>query len=433
LTFGGFSVDNENLLYKGKPVGDDESRPGFHQFSFESTALGEGGNGVTFRVQHRTLEVDQVVKLYFPSHEGVSDKAKFEAIKNADPRVRDVIAQVHDAGTYHYPEEIAYSIMESVSGIQTLNEWLSARDAQWEFAQASADSDVRFNETEAQRWKGRRSRTVMAEALNVAAGFIGAVVRMHSTEVIHGDLNPGNILILQEDTDPVWSSFELQGFNQSGRDVFDPKYGAFRLAHNKYLEQTASEAQPGTLNPPSVKVIDLGSSQASGTNPQVGIARENWFVLDNLRRILKPLFDKQQWGMKDRFSLEKIKTDEQVITFRVPGTKILPEPRDLTSDIFRLLCVLNILLGHLHNARDFDADIPNEDFKFHHTDLSILNELVGGELTSIRDEIFGIDVLAVLRVIPESPTKTYVRWGSVIEHWGRMHPGFERYKGMWGD
>jgi serine/threonine protein kinase len=198
LASDGFSVEGGKLLYKDEPVGESASRPGFQQFAFEDTALGEGGNGVTFRVQHRTLKVDQVVKVYSPKNEAVAEKALREAQKNADPKVRDIIAQVHDAGTYPYPENISYSVMESVSGIQTLKEWLDRRDEDWESAQTSVDADYGTDKEGAQQAKKQRRQFVMAEALNVAAGFVGAGARMHAADVIHGDLNPGNILILQE-------------------------------------------------------------------------------------------------------------------------------------------------------------------------------------------------------------------------------------------
>jgi serine/threonine protein kinase len=426
LAIDGFSVDNEKLLYNGEPVGDGESRPGFQQYSFETKALGVGGNGVTFRVQHRVLEVDQVVKLYFPGNEGVASKAKLESIKNADPRIRDVIAQVHDAGTYRYPDEISYSVMESVSGIQTLKEWLHERDSQWAFAQASVDSDHKIENAEALVWKSRRSRMVMAEALNVAAGFIGAVARLHAAGVTHGDLNPGNILLLQESTDSVWSSFELQEFNARGRVFLDPKYDKFRSAHNRYLERTSNEARPGTLNQIPVKVIDLGSSQATGTNSQVGTARENWFVLDNLRKILKPLCGKPG-SMMNWFRLEQVTSAQTTTTFVSPAASVLPAPRDLTSDVFRLICVMNILLGHLHNSRDPATDAPNKEFAFDHYDFADFNDLIGGELTGTRGDVFALDVLAVLRVLPQPRVESYVEWQAVIEHWGRMHLGFKKY------
>lgn len=420
-----FSVENEKLLYSGEVVGDGESSPGFRQFSFEETALGEGGNGVTYRVRHRVLQVDQVVKLYFPGNVDTADKARLEAIKNADPRVRNVIAQVHDAGTYHFPEKISYSVMESVPGFQTLQEWLADRDAQWEFAQLRAYNDNRFDDVGAQKWKNRRSRTVVAEALNVAAGFVGAVARLHAAKVTHGDLNSSNILILQKVTDPVWSSVDVNKLKKRGLNILNPEYDELRSAHNRYWEQSRGEAQPGTLRPMPVKVIDLGASQAGGTNYKVGIARENWFVLDNLRKILKPLFDKQG-SVKNFFLLEQTKLDN-IQTFAPPGADAPLEPLQLTSQIFRLICLMNILLGHLHNSRDQDTDVPSEELTLHSSDTSLIWKLTQGELSDIRDNVFSLDVLAVLEVLPESPEKSCVHWQAVWEHWADMHPGFKEY------
>lgn len=396
----GFSVENKKLLYNGKLIGASATLPGFPQFDFEENALGEGANGVTFRVQHRTLRVDQVVKLYSPEKAGVAEKALLEAQKNADPRVRDVIAQVHDAGTYRYPEEISYSVMESVSGIQTLKEWLAERDERWESAQTSLDSDYGSDKAGAHMAKNHRHRLVMAEALNVAAGFVGAVARVHAAGVIHGDLNHGNILILQKAS-----------------------------SDNPYLQPHSSDTRPGVLNPLPVKVIDLGSSQFADTLPIIGNARENWFLIDNVRKILKPLFE-NGGSLKKWILLEHFKLGGEISTFRIPETNYLPVPRELTSEVFRLLCVMNVLLGHLNSARDNATDDPLERVSMDHTDVAILNQLITGRRAELRDGVFDLDVLTVFKALlwPGGGSDTYVRWQAVIEHWGGMHPGFRKYE-----
>lgn len=288
--------------------------------------------------------------------------------------------------------------MESVSRIQTLKEWICERDKLWKLAQESMEADLGADRRSFQLWKNRQRRHVVADALNVAAGFVGAVVRLHSAEVTHGDLNPGNILILQEAT-----------------------------LENRYLGSGGSQAQPGTLKPFFVKVIDLGSSQVVGTGVDIGIARENWFVMDNLRKILKPLFDGkgsvQDWTMLEKYTFEGL------VTFVISGTQKPPNPAALSGDLFRLLCVLNVLHGHLHNSRDQGTDVPSQRFKFDHTDLVILNELMGGQLTGHQDsEIFDLDVLAVLRVLHEPTANSLIRWQTLMEHYGRLHSGFRKYE-----
>ncbi|WP_218713030.1 hypothetical protein [Arthrobacter sp. BF1] len=418
----GFSVENSHLLYNGHLVGDNASTPGFRQYSFESDALGEGGNGVTYRVRHRTLRVDQVVKLYFPNKGGVSDKAKFEAIKNADPRVRDVIAQVHDAGTYSYPEAISYSVMESVSDIQTLKEWLAGRDAQWAFAEASFDCGIQNSKVKADLWKAKCRRVVMAESLSVAASVIGAIARMHAAGVTHGDLNPGNILIFQDPIDPVWARLRTQDFHSKKLDISGPNYDVFRAARNKYMRYSSEDTQPGRLTPPPVKVIDLGSSKAPGTSTQVAVARENWFVLDNLRRILKPWFGKNE-SMKDWFALEVAKSAEGVATYRSPTNREYPVPLVLTDQVFRLLCVLNVFLGHVDNSFDSETGVPSEAIRLGGMDRSIINVLIHGEIKGIRDEVFSLDVLRVFGVLKGEPERPYIDWKAVLGYVQRMHPG----------
>src|SRR5699024_2674972 len=125
-----FEVDRYRVLYAGTALGESRCRPGFQQYASEDSPLGAGASGVTYRVQDRVLGANQVVKLYFPGSDVGLHKARLEAVKNSDPRVRDVVAQVHDAGIYRYPTRIAFSVLESVSDIQTLGEWLDQRDAE---------------------------------------------------------------------------------------------------------------------------------------------------------------------------------------------------------------------------------------------------------------------------------------------------------------
>src|SRR5699024_7025549 len=209
-------------------------RPGFQQYAFEDSPLGEGANGVTYRVQHRVLGVNQVVKLYFPGSDVGLHKARLEAVKNSDPRVRDVVAQVHDAGIYRYPTRIAFSVMESVSDIQTLGEWLDQRDAEWIFYRAHVNN-TEYSLREKNVQKSVIQRIVIAEALNVAAGYIGAVVKLHAAGVTHGDLNPGNILIHGEGREGAWKESGIQHLLPNRVNLADEKLEKLHGLDNRYF------------------------------------------------------------------------------------------------------------------------------------------------------------------------------------------------------
>ena len=200
-----------------------------------------------------------------------------------------------------------------------------------------------------------------------------------------------------------------------------------RRAQNRYEQPYPSEAPPGTLNPVPVKVIDLGSSQLAETHATIGKARENWFLVDNLRKILKPLFENGE-SLKKWILLEKFKLGGSIPTFKIPGTKYLPVPGELTSDMYRLLCVMNVLLGHLNSWRDNGTDAPLTRPALDHTDIAILNQLITGGPAGLRDNVFSLDVLAVLEVLscPEGDA-SYVRWQAVID-WGSMNPGSQKYE-----
>lgn len=423
---GGFSVLGEQLLYDGKLVGDGPERPGFRQFVFEETQLGAGANGVTYRVRHRVLGVEQVVKLYFPDSGRESEKAEQEAIKNADPRVRDTAAQVHDAGTFAYPCDISYSVMESVSGIQTLREWLGQRDAEWAFFRAHADASS-GTQRQKDAAKDVALRFAVAEALNVAAGYIGAVVRMNSARIVHGDLNPGNVLIFTGSAEPRWLAAQLQYPLPKKTTIHDAQFEDLHALTCRYFGTASRGPQPGTLEPAAVKFIDLGTSAAAGTSRSLGVERENRFVVDNLRKILKPLFT---GGTRfERYlTPHTLGTAERERAHGLGAATMSSLPGVLPSELYRLLCVLNVFVGYSHNLRNQNSNVPNPDVELSSAEWAVINALLGPEAGTVRDSVFSVDALATLKLVLHRPFTPLVDWQAVLAHWSELHPMFGSFE-----
>lgn len=423
----GFQVVNGSLFYDGKAVGDTETRSGFRYFEFENEPLGNGANGLTYRAHHTVLGVAQVIKLYFPGENGEVEKARLEAKKNADPRVRDVAAQVHDAGVYMYPREISYSIMESVSDIQTLSEWLKNRDTEWNFFKAVID-ESELSEAKNAAAKARAARFALADALNVAAGFIGAVVRLSSAGVTHGDLNPQNILVSLANNDPGWAECSIHFPLGKKKSILrDDEFELARSLRCRFGYGNENLLNPGILKPTNVKLIDLGTSQEAGTSPSVGRARERFFLIDNLRKILRPFFDGSKtfddyflFSLPERSDLEMVAND--VLEDDDTGAETL------AHDLFRLLSLLNLLVGHAHNNRTRKDDEPNAETGLHVSDVQLVNILLSADVRELRDPIFALDVLPIFSEFGEEINNELIDWAAVWSHWTALHPMFSNHQ-----
>lgn len=236
----------DGILYcDGKRVGESEEKGGFIQYYFDEKPLGEGANGITFGVTHKILNVKQVVKIYFPKEDeqNVSRKAKEEAKKNANTILAGVTALTFDAGEYGYPCKLWYSIMESVSSYCTIKQWRASRDTYFQ------NHNKKFDIEDIQ------CKSNLHTSLNLAAGFLKAVIILYENNIIHGDLNPGNVLWILEN-------------------------GTL----DKELERRSSYyySTLGKLEPFCVKLIDMGASKANDVK-NAGIIRDSWKLYEHMK------------------------------------------------------------------------------------------------------------------------------------------------------
>jgi serine/threonine protein kinase len=320
-------VMNGTLLFDERPVGKSCKESGFSQYYFDDMPLGKGANGITFSVTHKTLNVKQVIKIYFPK-ENENDlqlKATEEAKKNANTALAGISAIVFDAGEYNYPCKIWYSIMESVTSYCTIKQWRERRN---EYFVQNKKFDI----------DDSSCRSSIHTSINLAAGLLKATIIMYENEIIHGDLNPGNILwvLLRGDLDE-----ELKYFS------------------------SYSYSTLGELSPYTVKLIDLGASQAN-TIKEVGIYRDAIKIFEHMKSFLSPIFVGQKYRFEDWFIFNVTKIDQgetiglnSVLEIEESGNHYIVDPKMLAGDMFRLLGVLTIALGIVTN-QSHDSEITLE-------------------------------------------------------------------------
>lgn len=412
---GRFSVDAGKLRYRPRWLPSLFVWPPQSKYVFDPGPLGSGGNGVTFRVRQRELQSFHVIKLYFPGS-GVEERAVLEARKNANPALREVTAQVFDSGVFYFPARIPYVVMENVDSSHTLGSWIKERDEDWAQAQSAmgkrkAPPDD-YNHR-GPRWEGDRRREVLAECLDLAAGVLGAVISMHGSNVIHGDLNPGNILLRDASSDPNERQQSLRrGPVSDGRKDLDG---------NPYLQAASSRKVPGTIASVPTRIIDLGTSELKGTDPQVGYVRETWFLVENFRQIMKPWFSKS--NVTNSWTRLIKGHSDGVSTFRAGVDEV--DPRILAGALLRLVCVANLLLGHTHSMRDPVTDAPSSQLSLDPKDLSDLRELIDGPLQQFNSDLVDGATLRALRTLPRR-SESYVNWNNVLRSFEADHPGLMR-------
>lgn len=311
----------EGKLYYGRElVGNSASVSGFSQYIFDSEPLGMGANGVTYGVTHKFLGVRQVIKIYFPkeSETDISLKAKEESIKNANTTLTGIIAVTFDAGEYSFPCRLWYSIMESVTSYATIKEWRKKRNIYFTSNESKFDIEEPM------------CLSSIHTSLNLAAGLLKSVIGLYENDVIHGDLNPGNILWILE---------------QENLDKALEKYSSYNYS------------VLGELKPYAIKLIDMGASKANDYK-KAGVLRDSFKLYEHMKSLLSPLFIARKSKFDEWFNFELFE-DKLLCQYgvdKICGVKgedggiEYVYPAELAGDCFRLVCVLTIALGLISNS-----------------------------------------------------------------------------------
>lgn len=379
-----FSVKRGRLHYDDKPIGACKCHPGFERLRFEDDPLSEeGANGVIFRATHRTLGIQQAVKVWRPEKLADIKRAKAEAKKNANRDLGNSIAHVNDAGIYEYPSRIFFAVMEIVNGATTLKEWIASRNRSLKECSTMPDTGAELPET--------LKLYFSAQALNIASGLLLCASVLHMNDITHGDMHDRNLLV----TNCGGTRTDLLTF----RHV----------------------AGIGTLNPAEIRIIDIGTSKAEGTNRTVGIKRDIDKLIHNTRRILSPLLSHFNTSLKQWLNLDITTGRTQNPTAQkrdnTPASPII-----VTGDLLRLTMVLNLILGYATNT-------PNKQgtLTLNAEEVSEFNQLISSSTLDSHISSIPSTALNALRHIGERSTGLLINWPEVWATAARRYPALSSY------
>ena len=374
------NVREGKLYFGNKLVGDSENAPGFLKYTFDSEPLGSGANGVTYGVTHKLLGVRQVIKIYFPKENetDISIKAKEESIKNANTALAGIVAVTFDAGEYNYPCRLWYSIMESVTSYATIKEWRRKRNIYF------TSNERKFDITDPM------CLSSIHTSLNLAAGLLQSVIGLYENNVIHGDLNPGNILWI----------LEKENLDKTLR-----KYASF------------SYSVLGELEPYTIKLIDMGASKANVLK-EAGVFRDAFKLYEHMKSLLSPLFIKSKNKFDEWFVFEVF--EEQILyqygVDKICGVKnedgkiLYINPYELAGDCFRLICVLTIALGLITNSSIESEETIELDFR----DKNDFFVLMYGECIEDAIKAFSFDSMITLKKMSKMKSEgCLINWENV--------------------
>lgn len=276
----GFTIVEKKLYFRDQLVLEEGTYP-FDKLEF-MTQIGKGANGEAYKVFHKILQIEQVIKISKSDYQ----KALLEAIKNSSTELSDVIAVVSDAGILSYPENTSYSVMSIVNNSISLKEWIDCRDNLLKFCEDY------LGELPFESFSGNSGLIIQA-SLNLIVCLLNSYSKFVQNSTFHGDLNPNNILVRDS-----FFSAELQ---QKLEDYYNyPEEERHLLGYldspiNSIIDSLnsiRSRISPGTVssNIYDVKFIDLGTSQLETTTRELGEQRDVHFILDSTRKLLKPYF-----------------------------------------------------------------------------------------------------------------------------------------------
>lgn len=275
-----FTIVEKKLYFRDKIVLEEETYP-FNKLEFMEQ-IGEGANGKAYKVFHKILEIEQVIKISKSDYQ----KALLEAIKNSSTELSDVIAVVSDAGILSRPKNTSYSVMSIVNNSISLKEWIDCRDNLLKFCEDYLEESPFKSISE-------YSGLIIQASLNLIVCLLNSYSKFVQNSTIHGDLNPRNILVRDSFFSAKLQQRLVQYFTYTKEKRKSLKFldSPINSIINS-LNSIRSRISPGTVssNIYDVKFIDLGTSQLETTTRELGEQRDVHFILDSTRKLLKPFF-----------------------------------------------------------------------------------------------------------------------------------------------
>ena len=212
--------------------------------------LGKGTNGKTFKAKHKFLKQNVVIKVYaiFKNETKLyKDKHKKEILKNSAFRLSKNQSVIFDAGELKgcNDDVFYYCVMNYLNGI-TLEEWIKCRD---EYKRRDNHESYKDD------------NLLSKIEFNAVLGFLfhchDLIENDLKLNLTHGDLNPGNIIML------------IQNYSADSEDFLN-----FTNIYGDYLV------------PMDVEFIDYGTSEWKNTNKSIGVKRDIKYIFNNTKSIL---------------------------------------------------------------------------------------------------------------------------------------------------
>lgn len=326
-----FTFDDGILKYEGKEISDYSDTYLFSNYYIKEL-LGSGRSAVTFRACNKFLEIDQVIKIYNPDIP--QDKVKKEIQKNSHTKLHSINAVNHEGGEIISPFKTCYAIMENIDGFVTIREWLKNRDDF--YATYKSEFPDGYDRIE---------NNIYQQSLSMAATFLKSVQFLISNNIVHGDLNPGNIMVLNS-----FESKETMLKHYSDNDNNSTLYSTNSIT---------SRVELGFLHDIPLKFIDMGTSQWGGTTKDIGIDRDCVKIYDTVKRILKPFFNEQHTFKKALYFSDNGKNQiilkkrsRYLLIFKKPNRR-----QSVLSSLVRLVLFLNYSYGLISNSEGNPIDI----------------------------------------------------------------------------
>lgn len=339
------TIKNKKLYFNDSLVTEKSKYP-FEKLEF-IREIGEGANGKVYKVRHNVLKIYQVVKVSKSNYH----KNILESKKNTSAEVSEVIAVVSDAGIFDNPSETSYSIMSCINESISFSDWILCRDNLLRFA------NKEYNENPL-KIDSYASGHIVQYSLSLAANFLYTYSKLHKASIIHGDLNPKNILIIDSilNEDLFINLDKYYNDNKLNLEQKEDYKSKIENSIREVIKHTAI----GTIDFSNsiIKFIDLGTSKLESTNKSIGEHRDSNLILDNVRKILKPFFRNSSLTNVLNIDVKKRRIQEKV------------KPSELAGDVLRLIALINIMFGNMHSNNSINISDGNE--------ISDLNRIIKG-------------------------------------------------------
>ncbi|HEL9628259.1 TPA: hypothetical protein U0J71_001389 [Streptococcus suis] len=274
-----YSIKDGYIFWEDSKVCTENGYP-FHNLEFIER-LSEGANGITYVARHKFLENFQVIKF---SKTDIQ-KSLLEAQKNSNVEISETIASISDLGILSIPSKVCYSVMPMINNSVTLKQWITARDSILELFTHNLSA---YN-------IGDKSGTnaICQLSLNVGSALLFSYSKLIGNHIVHGDLNSKNILVKDKLIDAMLVQ-TLEEIKNIGQDLTESEVDRASELINSVVDKIKEWIPTVVLgridSKIDIKLIDMGTSQFDGANKLIGEQRDNYFLVDSFRKILKPFF-----------------------------------------------------------------------------------------------------------------------------------------------